>query len=186
MDTFFFDLKLDQAAYFAAALGLLAGLALIAAPAACRAFLPGLGRHVHAAWILTAADLLWIGWMIHHASLGRFDALKPGLYLAVPLVFFLVVKFMDELLGARALGGLLLLAANPILNAARWVDSDWRLVMTVLAYAWAVIGMALVLSPYLWRRMVSPFVATDTRCRAAGAAKLLASLALLYLAAFVY
>lgn len=186
MDTFFFDLKLDQAAFFIGALGILVGLALLAAPASCRAFLPGMGRNIPTAWMLTAIDLLWVGWMINQASLGRFDALKPGLYLAVPAAFFLLVNYMDELLGARALGGLLLLAANPILNAARWVESDWRFVMTVLAYGWAIAGMALILSPYLWRRVMTPFVATDARCRAAGLAKLLAGLALLYLAAAIY
>lgn len=186
MDTFFFDLKLDQAAAFLGAVGLLASLALVMAPASCRAFLPGLGRHVPTAWTLTAIDLLWVAWIVFHAPLGRFEFLKPGLYLLTPIAFFLLIHFMDELLGARALGGLLLLMANPVLNAARWHDADARYVMTLIAYSWAVAGIALVLSPFLWRRWVSPWVATDARCRAAGTVKMAASLALLYLAWRVY
>jgi uncharacterized protein YjeT (DUF2065 family) len=186
MDTFFFVLKLDQAAAFVGVLGLLAGLALLAAPAACRAYVPGIGRHQPTAWVLTALDLLWVAWIVNNASLGRFDALKPGLYLLTPAAFFLIIFYMDDLLAVRVLGGLLLLMANPVLNAARWVDTEWRFVMTVLAYGWAVAGIALVLSPYLWRRWTTPLLATDARCRASGLAKLAAGAALLYLAWRIY
>lgn len=186
MDTFFFDLKLAQAAAFVGALGLIAAIALLAAPTKCRDLLPRMGRIEPLAWGLVAIDLLWVGWMINNTALGRFDAIKPGLYILVPAAFLILIKFLDDLLAARALGGLLLLMANPILNAARWHDSDWRYVMTVLAYGWAIAGIALVLSPYLWRRWVTPLVATDARCRATGLAKALAGLALLALAWKVY
>lgn len=186
MDTFFFDLKLAQAAVFVGVLCAVGGILLLLKPAACRAYLPGLGRHRPTAWALTAIDLLWVAWIVNQASLGRFDVLKPWIYPAIPIAFYLIVQFVDELLGARALGGLLLLMANPVLNAARWMETDWRLVMTVLAYVWAVAGIALTLSPYLWRRWVSPLVATDSRARALGAAKIGFGVLLLLLAAFVY
>lgn len=186
METFFFDLKLFQAAAFVGALALVGAFALIAAPAACRAFLPGLGRNTPVAWILTALDLLWVAWLINNTPMERFNFLKPGLYIAAPATFFLLINYMDDLLATRAIGGLLLLMANPILTAARWHDSNWRYVMTVIAYGWAIAGIALVLSPYLWRRWVTPFVATNLRCRAAGVAKLLAGVGLLMLAWRVY
>jgi hypothetical protein len=172
MDTFFFDLKLHQAALFTGALGVLLGLPLTLAPARCRALLSSFPRHPGAAWALTAACVLWVTWIVWHAALGRFEFLKPGLYLAAPAVFFLLIHFLDELLAARALGGLLLLMANPVLNAARWHDTPWRFVMTALAYAWVVAGMALVLSPYLFRRWSRVAAADDARCRATGIAAL--------------
>jgi hypothetical protein len=186
MDTFFFDLKLDQAAAFVGGCALLAGLVLLAAPGACRAYIPGLGRHLPTAWTLAAIDLLWVAWIVNNASLGRFDAFKPGLYLLTPFCFFLVIRFVDELLGARALGGLLLLMANPVLNAARWMDTDWRFVMTVLAYVWAILGMALTLSPYLWRRWTTPLLATDVRARAVGVLHIVSGFGFLLLAWKVY
>ncbi len=186
MDTFFFDLHLSQAAAFVGILALLAGFALLAAPAACRAYVPGIGRHLPTAWVLTAVDLLWVAWIVNNASLGRFDALKPGLYLLTPLAFFLTIRYVDELLGARALGGLLLLMANPVLNAARWLDTDWRFVMTVLAYLWAIAGIWLTLSPFMWRRWTAPLLATDARARALGASKIAFGILLLVLALRVY
>jgi len=185
-NTFFFDLSLAQVAYLVGGLGLLLALPLPLAPAASRTGLLAFPRHTTSAWVLTAASLLWVSWIIPHAALGRFEFLKPALYLLTPAAFFLLINFLDELLAARSLGGILLLAANPVLNFARWHDSPWRLALSTLAYVWVVIGIVLVLSPYMFRRWVLPMVDTDTRSRFAGFALAAGSAALLYLGFAVY
>lgn len=157
-----------------------------AKPAAFIRFARAFPRSKTAAWILTGIDLIWVAWIVNHASLDRFDALKPFLWIATPLAFAAVVVFMDELLAPRALGGLLLLAANPILNAARWNPSDWRLVMTVIAYIWIVGGILLVLGPYRLRLWAERMIANERRCRMFGAARLLVGLVLVALAFTVY
>ena len=86
----------------------------------------GFSRNIPAAWILTALDVAWVAWIVFHASLGWFDPLKPALYILAPMSFLAMVFFMDELLAPRALGGLLLLLANPVLNSARWLETEWR------------------------------------------------------------
>ena len=63
-----------------------------------------------------------------------------------------IIFLMDELLAARAFGGLLLLAGNPVLLAARWAPTPWRLVMPTLVYIWVLAGMILVLSPWRLRK----------------------------------
>ncbi|HBA84624.1 MAG TPA: hypothetical protein DCZ95_11060 [Verrucomicrobia bacterium] len=138
------------------------------------------------AWTLTALDLFWVAWIVLHASLGRFEFVKPALYVAAPLAFLLIAVFMDELLAPRALGGLLLLAANPVLAAARWHPSTWRLAMTVMAYAWVVVGIALVLSPYRFRQAVEWVNPTVERCRAWGMVRCLVGAAVLFLGLVVY
>jgi len=138
------------------------------------------------AWLLTALDLGWVAWIVLHAQLGRFEWVKPYLYAAAPLSFFLIVIFMDELLAPRALGGLLLLLANPVIIAARWHESDWRLVMIGLAYVWAVAGIVLVLSPFYFRRVAAWALATDGRCRQLGLLRLAFGAALVALALAVY
>ena len=122
-------------------------------------------RSTWPAWVLTAVDLVWVAWMVHHANLGRFEYLKPFIYPAAPVAFGLIVFFMNELLAPRALGGLLMLAACPILHAARWEATDWRYVMTVLAYVWAVAGMVLMLSPFRFRQAVQWVNRSDALCR---------------------
>jgi uncharacterized protein YjeT (DUF2065 family) len=94
-------------------------------------------------------------------------------YLVAPLAFVLIVLFMDELLAARAFGGVLLLLGDPILDAIRWHDSPLRLVITSLTYVMVVAGMALVLSPYYFRTWAHAFAGSDGRCRLTGLASCL-------------
>ncbi|MBW7907774.1 MAG: hypothetical protein H3C50_02480 [Kiritimatiellae bacterium] len=186
MDTFFFNLTSAQAATFLGALGVFAGVAMIAIPEATRAFLIGFGRNRTAAWILAAVDLLWAAWLVYHTPMERLGFLKPALYPAVPIAFYLIITYMDDLLATRALGGLLLLMANPILLCMRWLDTDWRYLPIVLAYVWAVAGMALVLSPYIWRRWAAPLLKSNARCRAVGILKLVGGALFLWLARQVF
>lgn len=156
------------------------------APAFFRKMALGFSRNVPAAWILTAIDILWVGWIIHHASLGRFEPLKPLVYVGVPVSFFAMVFFMDELLAPRALGGLLLLLANPVLNAARWLDTEWRLVMVVIAYAWAIVGITLVLNPFRLRQAAEWGTKTNLHCIIGGSVRFLVGACILFLGLKVY
>mgnify|MGYP003608693188 CR=1 FL=1 len=137
-------------------------------------------------WALTLVDLAWVSWVIYHASLGRFEFMKPWLYVAAPVSFLLIVFFMDELLAPRAFGGLLLLVANPVLNAARWHDSNWRWVMAFIAYVWVIGGIMLVLSPYRFRQIAEVASKTELRCRLGGALRMAVGTLLVILGLTVY
>ncbi|MDD5348488.1 MAG: hypothetical protein PHT59_07735 [Candidatus Omnitrophica bacterium] len=168
--------------------GILVAISLpgVVAPASTRKAVAAFPRHRIAAWVLTAVDLAWVTWIIANASLGRFEFLKPALYLAAPLSYALIVVFMDELLAPRALGGLFLLAANPMLQAARWHASGWRFVIVVLAYAWVVIGVTLVLSPYRFRQVAHWPYATDGLCRLVSAGRAAFGAFLLFLGTWAF
>jgi len=101
--------------------------------------------------------------------MGRLETIKPWLFVLTPVLISLVCIYMEELLAARALGGLLLLIPAPILTAARLNDSPLSGVMTVVAYITAVKGISLVLSPYLLRKVSEMALKTDIRARALGA-----------------
>ena len=161
------------------ALGVLAGLVLLRFPAAVRAGLAAFPRSKWPGWILTAVCLFWVSWVIRHAALGRFEGLKPLIPVLAVLLFAAMVWLLDELLAPRALGGLLLLVANPILTGVRWTDSAWRFVPVLVAYAWVVAGCALMLHPWLFRKLADRFMSADGRVRLAGWGKLLAGAILL-------
>ena len=176
-------------AQIACAVGVLILLVNLPAALAPKSFMnaaKAFPRNAAAGWILTALDLFWVAWIVLHAHLGRFEFLKPAIYVAAPLSFFLIVVFMDELLAPRSLGGLLLLMANPVLIAARWHPSQWRLVMTVIAYVWVVAGIVLVLSPFRFRQIAGWANKTPERCRALGAARALFGACVLALGLWVY
>jgi uncharacterized protein YjeT (DUF2065 family) len=149
----------------------------------------GFRRFPRSRWcgrILAAAAVAWAAWVLKDLPLGRFDALKSGL-IPVTIVFgALVWIYMEELLAPRALGALLLLYPAPLLEAARLHDSPWSVVMSAAAYIMIIKGMALLLSPYLFRRFSEKALATDASCRLAGAGGLALDALLALLALAVY
>ena len=170
-------------------LGLLAvagGLIGILRPALIRRFAERFPRSVVPAWILTAL-CCWLG--AREAllmNMGFLDAYKPYIYLLAPAVFFATVVYMKELLAPRALGGLLLLVAVPILHAARWHESAWRLVVVVMVYLWIIYGLLLLLSPWWFRKTYQPFLGSEALFTAAAYGKAAFGLVLLLLGIFVY
>lgn len=179
-------LTLSQLSLALGVLAILAGLWQLFAPAQVGRMLAAFPRSALTAWALTAADLLWVAWLLFNTPLGDFDRFKPALYALTPLSFYLLVVHMDELLAPRSLGGLLLLLATPVLRIAQWHDSTWRLVITSLAYCWVIGGITLILSPHLFRRTVLLTVPTAGRHRLAALLKLAGGLFLIGLALTVY
>ncbi|MGQ9661840.1 MAG: hypothetical protein ACUVWX_05800 [Kiritimatiellia bacterium] len=155
-------------------------------PWRARGWVTAFPRSRWAAGVLTAGGLFWAGLLLNEMSFGRFEDLKPLLWLAGPIVFCLVFFFVDELLAPRALGGILLLIPDPLLAAARWHPSHLRYVVILFAYLLVFVGMALVLSPFLFRRWVTPLVRNDTRCRLSGTAGVFFGLVLILLGLVVY
>lgn len=133
-------------------LSLLGGLIGIVLPGPVFRWLQAFPRHRLSGLALTALCVCWSAWILYTAELGRFVFLRPAIPVVAIITFSAVVYFLNELLAARALGGVLMLLANPILNSIRWVDSNWRLVITVLMYAWVVFGIILMLSPWQFRK----------------------------------
>ena len=160
-------------------LGLGVGVIMCKFPAVARRGLDIFPRSRWPGWILTAVAVFWVAWIIQHAALGRFEGLKPFVPLAAIALFAAVVYFLDELLSPRALGALLLLVANPILMGVRWAESSWRYVVVVIAYAWVVAGCALLLHPWLFRKVGLRFWKSDAALRRLSGVKLVAGMLLL-------
>ncbi|AKJ65095.1 hypothetical protein [Kiritimatiella glycovorans] len=173
------------------AIAALSGAWALARPEQMLGALKAFPRDAKAAAVLTAVDLAWAAIELNRMYLGTFDRFKPALWILTPLLIFLCIKYMDELLAARALGGLLLLVAAPILDAVRWFPtaadpSPWRLVMAVLAYLWIAYGLLLLCAPYWFRKHLEWWTSFDPRLRVGGALKLLAGLALIVLSLCCY
>ncbi len=148
----------------------------------------GLERYPRSVWpgrILAAVDLIWAAHAINLMHLGGFDPWKVHLYWLAPACIVLAVLYLDELLSVRALGGLLLLAAGPMLNAARWHPSAWRLIIPVIAYCWISFGLLWLLEPWWFRRMAQRVRSLGV-IRAAGIAKIAIGIGLILLALLVY
>ncbi|MCC7299466.1 MAG: hypothetical protein IT583_00095 [Verrucomicrobia bacterium] len=144
-------------------------------------------RSVWPGRILVIIDLIWSAYEISLMHLGMFDAWKVHLYWLVPVSIYLCITYLDELLSPRALGGLFLLAAGPVLDAARWNPSGWRVVISVIAYLWILLGLTFLLAPWWFRRLMPWIVGTNDRiARIIGALKAILGFVLIALALFVY
>ncbi len=143
-------------------------------------------RHRLAGAVLSCAALVWATILLMKMNMGSLEKYEPFLLILAPVVFVLVVFFVDELLAPRALGGLMLLVPAPILAAARWHDSVWRYFAIVSAYLMVVKGISLVLSPYLFRRWCALCVSSQRRTRLFGGIGLAYSIAWIALAFAAY
>lgn len=161
------------------------GLLAAGAPAMVRRSMENYPRSVWPGRVLVTIDMVWAACAVHMMHLDMFDAWKVHLYWIAPVCIVLAILYLDELLSVRALGGLLLLAAGPILDAARWHPSAWRYVITVLAYLWIAVGLLWLLEPWWFRRMTQRFQALPA-IRAAGVLKILVGTGLIALAVLVY
>ena len=140
-----------------AALGLLlAGLAIFA-PRPLARVLRAFPRHTLTGWLLTAIAATAATYIVYHAPLGRFDAIKPIVPVLGVVLFFAFVWSLRELLAVRALAACLLLAADPILDAILWAPDALlfaRDYATALIYLILIFAALLFLYPWLYTRLL--------------------------------
>ena len=104
--------------------------------------------------LLTVA-LVWGMWLIFTVDLGEFNGFKTWLYIVVPVLYGLSIRYLDDFLAVRALGMLALLAAKPLLEAAYLRPELSRLLVVVLAYVWVIAGLFWVGMPYIMRDQIA-------------------------------
>lgn len=153
---------------------LLVGFILIAAHLvalvqrkATQDWLKSFPRNKPAGVILTAILAAWFFWLVKVSDLGEFSSWRNLVLYLTPLSAVLAMFFMQEFLAVRALGGLALMAAEPLLESAFLQDSPARLLLVVLTYVWIITGMFWVGMPYTLRDQITWVSASEQRWRAA-------------------
>ncbi len=136
--------------------------------------------------LLLAIDLVWSFWLVSTMEMGEFSAFRRPFLFALPLGFFLTLRYVDEFLAVRALGILALLAAEPLLDAAFFRYETSRLVLTVFAYLLIVLGLTWVMVPYKLRDQINWFSKTSARWRSVNAFGFAYGVALIALAFLCY
>ena len=142
--------------------GLLVGLGLILSHAiglvrreSVRAWLLAFPRSRAAGIALLLASALWTFVLVLEMDLGEFTAYRNLFLIVIPVAAFLSIRYVEEFLAVRATGMLLLLAAEPVLEAAFLRPEQSRLLLVVLSYAWAIVGLFWVGMPYLMRDQIN-------------------------------
>jgi hypothetical protein len=130
--------------------------------------------------LLAAIGLLWSAIYIDRMTLGELGKYKWLLYFLTPLSLFLIIQYLDELLAARSLGGILMLYPTLMVDSAKWHPSSLRYIVLVLAYIMVVLGIWLVLSPFKFRIWSEWIMANRVRCFVSGAVAAALGIALFY------
>jgi hypothetical protein len=150
-----YHLSLRTAGTIAGALLILIGLPGLLRPARVQTLAQQLPRSRVAGIVLLTIDAAWSLWLLATMEMGEFSSFRRPLLIALPIGYFLVLRFVDEFLAVRALGILCLLAAEPLLDAAFLRYETSRLLLTVFAYLLIVAGLFWVAIPYLLRDQIN-------------------------------
>lgn len=139
---------------------------------AAKEWLRSFPRNKPAGTILTIVLAAWFFWLVKVSDLGEFSNWRDLVLYLTPVSAVLAIFYMQEFLAVRALGGLVLMAAEPILESAFLRDEQSRLLLVALTFVWIIVGMFWVGMPYTLRDQVSWVSATEKRWRAAAFAGL--------------
>ncbi len=128
-------------------------------------------RHTTLGWGLMLAATAWFLCYVSQENVTDFASMKKVFYLVFAGVGIGTCIFVQDFLPVRGLAALLLLAAKLMVDSARWVDSEWRLLITAWAYVWIIAGMWFTISPWRLRDLIHWSVATERRTRLVCAAR---------------
>jgi hypothetical protein len=128
---------------------------------------------------LMIAAGLWGLLLVTFMDLGEFSSFRRVAQVVVIAATILMAMHVEEFLAVRALGMLLLLAAEPLVEASFLKPQASRLLLVALAYAWVLAGLCWVGMPYLLRDQVAWVTRTVARWRSACVAGMLWGAALL-------
>ena len=116
---------------------------------------------------LALGAAIWAFLLVAGMDLGEFTPYRTLFMVVIPAAAILSIRYVDEFLAVRATGMLLILAAEPVLEAAFLRPEKSRLLLVLLAYAWASFGMLWVGMPYLMRDQIRWLLKSEFRWSAA-------------------
>jgi len=155
-------------------------------PEAARSFLSSFPRNIILGEILLGVAIIWFAWVLSVVPLMEYEPHRGKFVVVCVVGGVLTGIYVREFLAVRATGALLLLVAEVILESAFLRSDPGRLLMTVTAYAYVVIGCFLVGSPYLLRDALARIYKEPVRAKAAALGGVIFGVVLLVLGIFVY
>jgi hypothetical protein len=123
-------------------------------------------------YVLMLLGTAWFLINLKNEHISDFEAYKPHMLTGFGLVGILTCVFVRDFLAVRGFAIVIMLLAKLMVDTARWVDTDWRLVVTTWAYALVVAGMCFTVSPWRMRDLLNWGTATDRRVKVGSALRL--------------
>ncbi len=143
-------------------------------------------RYTPVGYVLMLISTAWFVANVGHESVAEFTSFKPALYALFIGVGRGACLFVRDFLAVRGLAVFLLLLAQLMVDTARWVETEWRLVVTTWAYIWVFAGMWFTVSPWRLRDLINWATASESRTRLLSAVRVAFGLFVIYLGLTVY
>lgn len=143
-------------------------------------------RDINTGYLLVALATGWFLYYLSLESIADFAAYKQYMYIGFSLLGALTCVFLRDFLAVRGLALVFLLFGKLVIDAARWADSSWRLLLIVWAYVLICLGMWFTVSPWRCRDMIEWCTASQARLRMMSLARLVFGLLLVALGALVF
>jgi hypothetical protein len=122
--------------------------------------------------VLMLLGTFWFVWYLNLESIADFAAYKPLLLVGFAGVGVASCFFVQDFLAVRGLAVVFLLLAKLMVDTARWVTTDWRLVVVTWAYVLIIAGIWFTLYPWHLRDALNWATASDKRVRIGSALRL--------------
>jgi hypothetical protein len=161
-----YSLKLETAFILVGILLIVATALALFKAAAVQAWLRRFPRSKGWGIALVTIAAVWFFILVWNMDLGEFTNWRQTVLIATPIAWVLTWKYVEEFLAVRALGMLVLLAAEPLLESAFLRPEPAAQVLRVLVYVGIVFAMFWVGTPYTLRDQISWITAAEKRWRA--------------------
>jgi hypothetical protein len=165
-----YSLKLETALFLGGVLLIALHAIALLKPAAVQAWLKALPRAKTPGFLMLTVAAIWFFVLVWVMDLGEFSNWRARVLIATPIAWYLAWRYVDEFLSARALGMLVLLAAEPFLEAAFLRPEMSRLFLVSLVYVWIGFALFWVGMPYTLRDQIAWITRSEKRWRAAALA----------------
>ncbi len=159
------DIKLSTLAIVLGLLTIALNISGVLKPATFAAKARKFPRYTPIGVFLMLAATAWFEYYLSLESVSDFASFKKYLYILFAAVGIGTCFFVQDFLPVRGLAALLLLAAKLMVDTARWVDTEWRLVIITWAYVWIIAGMWFTVSPWRLRDLIDWATANQQRVR---------------------
>ena len=108
---------------------------------------------------------LWFLRTVQQEDIADFAAYKRIMLFGFAALGIATCIYVRDFLAVRGYAVLLLLAAKLMVDTARWVDTEWRLVIVLWAYLWVLGGLWFTISPWRVRDIILWKTANPQRIR---------------------
>lgn len=137
-------------------------------------------------YFLVGIATLWFLRTVQQEDIADFASYKKFMLFGFGALGIASCIYVKDFLAVRGYAVLLLLIAKLMVETARWVDSDWRLLIVTWAYLWALGGMWFTISPWRVRDIILWTTATESRIRLICGLRSVLGLLVIGLGVFVY